>query len=142
MKRACLHCGESFLVGKRNPDQHYCSASACQRKRKREWQRHKLHSDTSYKENQRDAQKHWRSTHPEYWKTYRLNHPRYTAGNRHRQHDRNTRNRGQLNRPAVIAKMDAKRAFPEEISGRYQLIPAGRTVANMDVILVQLTVIK
>jgi hypothetical protein len=37
----CQCCGEPFVPRRQNPTQSYCSWAACQRVRKRDWQREK-----------------------------------------------------------------------------------------------------
>ena len=54
--RLCLACGNSFHPLLRVPNQRYCSAAACQRERRRRWQRRRLRVDADYRDNQARAQ--------------------------------------------------------------------------------------
>ncbi len=61
----CQHCG-NYLVKCRNPNQRYCSETACQKQRKNLWRRNKLSTDGDYRSNQRqlieNGDNHIRST--------------------------------------------------------------------------------
>ena len=121
--RRCEACGEGFHPRAQNPQQHYCSARACQRERRRRWQREKRRSDPDYRDNQARAQQHWRERHPQYWREYRRRHPEYVEGNRNAQRRRNRR-RGVPEPPAAtIAKMDASEGISPVPSGTYRLQP-------------------
>ncbi len=102
-KRWCSACGDAFQPRSQVPQQAYCSKPACQRTRKRLWQRTKRRTDGDYRENQSHAQESWRRTHPDYWRQYREDHPDYTDTNRAQQKERNAR-RHTSTRP--IANMD------------------------------------
>lgn len=73
--RLCLACGNPFHPLLRVPNQRYCSAAACQRERRRRWQRRRLRVDADYRDNQARAQSNWRARHPDYWRQYRATHP-------------------------------------------------------------------
>jgi len=73
--RQCEACRQPFRPRPQNPDQCFCSAAACQRERRRRWQAAKRQSDPDYRENQKCAQKAWAERHPDYWRTYRDQHP-------------------------------------------------------------------
>jgi hypothetical protein len=107
---------------------------ACQRERKRQWQKRKLATDPAYRDNQADARRRWQERHPDYWREYRKYHPRYESHNREQQRQRNRRRSSTL--PAdmpMIANMDA--AIPVK-SGTYRLIAMDSTlIANMDVVV-------
>lgn len=141
MEKTCQNCGK--VIPAHNAARRYCDAAACQRARKREWQKRKLATDPAYKGNNADAQRRWRERHPEYWRTYRENHPRYVERNRERQRLRNHRRWGKhtgsasLQPEELIAKMDA--GLPIK-SGTYRLIPLqGEVIAKMDAVLVEIT---
>jgi len=141
-RRKCKHCGRSFVVTARHPDQTYCSQKGCQRARKSEWQRRKLASDEDYRINQADCWANWASQHPGYWKRYREKHPEYVQRNKEKQRERNRINRGQTPLIAItsnVAKMDANHHEKPVFSGYYKLIPVTDTpFANMDPILVRI----
>jgi hypothetical protein len=81
-RRRCAGCGGAFRPRPQVPDQKYCSASACQRARRRRWQRAKRQSDADYRENQARAQRAWVQGHRDYWREYRRTHPQYCESNR------------------------------------------------------------
>jgi hypothetical protein len=103
--RRCVACGNPFRPRSQNPNQHYCSALACQRERRRQWQRQHLQSDPDYRDNQARAQANWRARHPNYWRRYRATHPAYLDRNRSMQRQRNA-----CRRAKSVANMDASAA--------------------------------
>lgn len=142
-RRKCKHCGRSFVITARRPDQTYCSRKECQRARKNHWQRRKLANDEDYRINQASCQANWVAQHPGYWKQYREKHPEYAQRNREKQRERNQINRTQPPASTTIApsiaKMDAKHPEKSFISGYYKLIPVADTpFANMDPIMVRI----
>lgn len=111
-KRWCSACGAAFEPRPQSPRQAYCASEACQRVRKRLWQRTKRNTDYDYHQNQVEAQEAWRQSHPDYWRKYREAHPEYAASNRNRQLIRNAR---RSNGGATIAKSDASTSrLPEK----------------------------
>ena len=97
---AVPHCGRLFDPNPRVKNQRYCGEKACQRARKRKWQKEKLAVDPDYQANQRQCQIEWHGRHPGYYRKYRQEHPRYCERNTLLQSCRNAKAR-------VIAKMDA-----------------------------------
>lgn len=123
-----------FEVRPQTPGQRFCPTPACQRRRRREWQRQRLATDADYRENQAQAQRNWAAAHPEYWHEYRELHPAYAARNREQQKRRNVTNR--------VAKMDAWKRLTAVRSGIYALSPAPQTlIAKMDPWIVRITVL-
>ncbi len=141
-RRKCKHCGRSFILTSRHPNQKYCSQKECQRVRKTDWQRRKLAGDEDYRINQADCRANWASQHPGYWKQYREKHPEYVQRNKEKQLKRNRINRERPPLMAIasnIAKMDANHREKPFISGYYKLIPVTETpFANMAPILVRI----
>jgi hypothetical protein len=138
-KHRCRACGRFFRPCPKVRDQQYCSERACQKVRKRRWQKSKLSEDAEYRANQQDARKRWRDSHPDYWRDYRKSHPDYVGRNRELQRERNRAKRG---KSEGIAKMDASKGKSPIISGRYQLVPLdGQRIAKMDPIKVKIEVI-
>ena len=131
----CEFCGNLFPQSRRN--QKYCTGSNCRRRRKREWQKDKLKSYLDYYLSQKESQARWRSRRPDYWHTYRENHPEYTTRNRQLQRERNRRR--SRNQNGMIAKMDTKVPY---FSGTYYLIPvqvvSQELIAKMDAKLVKI----
>jgi hypothetical protein len=117
----------------------YCSASACQRARRRRWQQAKRQSDADYRENQARAQRAWAQRHRDYWREYRRAHPPYCESNRRAACQRQRERR----RAAQFAKMDTSTAFSRVPSGTYRLVPARATeFAKMDAWIVEMTLIS
>jgi hypothetical protein len=145
-KRRCRHCSCLFQVCNKVKKHDYCSKKACQLARKRNWQKEKLKSDQTYREDQRSAQQDWRANNPDYWKQYRQKHKRYTDTNQQKQRYRNARRRkkvGNLPPRTPIAKMDALLHQNDIITGRYMLVPVGsQLIAKMDAIIVEIKTIS
>jgi hypothetical protein len=145
-KRRCRHCSCLFKVCNKVKKHEYCSKKACQLTRKRNWQKEKLNSDQTYREDQQSAQQDWQANNPDYWEQYRQKNKRYTATNRRKQCDRNARRRkkvGNLPPQKPIAKMDAIIRQNDTISGRYKLVPLGsQLIAKMDAIIVEISAIS
>ena len=116
----CCCCGQPFRPRPQNPTQTYCSQLACQRARKRDWQRAKRASDPDYRANDRAAQRAWAQAHPQYWRDWRERHPESVARNRRAQGTRNARRRGAL---GVIAKEDAWTSESPLPAGTYRVEP-------------------
>jgi|GraSoiStandDraft_25_1057303.scaffolds.fasta_scaffold323455_2 hypothetical protein len=143
--RRCAGCGQAFRPRPQVPEQHYCSAPACQRERRRIWQQAKRASDTDYRENQARAQRAWAQSHREYWREYRRTHPQYCESNRDgaRQRQRDCRQRAASSEAARFAKMDASMADSAVPSGTYRLVPAtAAEFAKMDACLVEITLVS
>jgi len=134
----CAACGQRFKPQAQALKQRYCSASNCQRERRRRWQQGKRQSDPDYHDNEKRAQKAWSKRNPDYWRTYRDTHPEYAKRNRKKQIERNARRK-----TASIAKMDAPTSVNPPPSGVYRLSPATTSViAKMDAWIVELTVLS
>lgn len=136
--RRCLACGNAFKLLPQVPEQNHCSAPACQRERRKLWQRLKRETDPAYRDNQARAQRAWLDRHPDYWSQYRNSHPEYVERNRDHQTARNA-NRKVAD---VIAKMDASRDPPTLQSGTYRLsvVQAGQ-LAKMDEWIVKIVLL-
>lgn len=127
--RRCAGCRRRFTPRAQTPNQRFCSAAACQRERRRRWQREKRRSDPDYQENQARAQQRWAERHREYWREYRATHPQYTARNRAQQRERDARrqHRGtqgvEVGVGEGLAKSDVWDGNSPIPSGTYELIP-------------------
>ena len=144
-KRRCEACGERFTPCRHVPNQQYCSKPACQRERRRRWQRKKLQRDPDYRANQSAAQRRWRERHRDYWRNYRRTHPDYTARNREQQRQRNRNRERRVASPTAppIANMDVYQEKTSIPSGTYRLIPEARPgVAKMDAYFVKIHVLS
>ena len=110
---------------------------ACQKERRREWQKAKRRVDPDYRVNQAKAQDAWSRSNPDYWRQYRLTHPEYASRNRAQQGERNDRRQAR-----VIAKMDASAVKTVLSPGIYRLLPVSPGIAKMDACTVEITVLS
>jgi hypothetical protein len=115
----CRCCGQPFRPRPQNPTQTYCSQPACQRSRKRDWQRRQRASDPDYRANDQAAQRVWAQGHPQYWRAWRERHPDYVVRNRRAQVGRNARRRA----AGVIANEDAWTRESVLVVGTYRVEP-------------------
>ena len=136
--KRCSACGDGFVPRPQVLHQTYCDKDACQRERRRLWQRAKRNNDRDYHDNQARAQRAWRERHREYWREYRRAHTQYAERNRTQQRDRDERRRERR-----LAKMDVwTRDFPVP-SGTYRLAPAvAGDLAKMDAWTVEITLLS
>lgn len=132
--KLCIACSQPFQPRPQVAHQIYCSAPGCQRERRRQWQRQKLHTDPDYRDNQARAQRAWNDRNPGYWHDYREAHPQYVERNRSLQQRRNAKAAS-----GPIAKMDLSiPRFPLP-SGIYRLSLVGDADnAKMDVWTVEI----
>jgi len=139
-KRRCAGCGQNFRPRPQVPEQHYCGAVACQRARRRCWQRTKRESDGDYRANQARAQRAWADSHGDYWSAYRRTHPSYSARNRDLSRQRQRDRRRRAAAAGRFAKMDASKTETGVLSGTYRLVPAAAAeFAKMDALTVEIT---
>jgi len=128
-RRRCVACGKLFGVQPQVPDQSYCAEAACQRERKRLWQKARRAADPDYKDNQSRAQAAWLQRNPDYWREYREAHPAYANQNRER-----ARVRAREDRGGQPASHDARALAALLTSGLYHLkVLAVERFAKMDV---------
>ncbi len=120
----CLCCRCRVPANPRVKEQKYCGKAACQRERKKRWQRIKMATDPEYRANQRDARQQWRESHPDYWRTYRRTAP--------------SRPTPEQSVPVASAKMDTLPVNTIVQSGEYMLIPLVAGGAKMDALQVKI----
>jgi hypothetical protein len=138
MARRCLACARLLQLVPQVPDQSYCSSEACQRERRKLWQRDKRQDDSAYQANQAKAQRAWSQRNPDYWKQYREAHPEYAERNRQQQQKRNLERRS-----GNIAKKNVSPAAPPLASGVYRLSAEGDgLIAKMAAWIVKITLIS
>jgi hypothetical protein len=137
-ERRCLNCSRGFRPRPQAPEQQYCSEKACQRARRRQWQREKQRTDADYRDNQRRVWRAWAAAHGGYWCEWRRKHPDYCERNRAQQEVRDRRRRS----AGLLAKMDASEADLSVRSGVYRLLPASELLAKMNVWTVRIDVIS
>jgi len=136
--KRCLACGDQFHSLAQVPHQAYCFEPACQRERRKLWQREKRRADRDYRENQARAQQKWLDGRPGYWQRYRAEHPEYAQRNRDLQRARNA-----ARAETSIAKMDASAPLSPLPSGTYRLTRAlTDEIAKMDAWIVKITLLS
>jgi hypothetical protein len=148
-KRRCACCRKLFHPRAQSPDQKLCSTDACQRERKRRWQKSKRACDVDYRVNDALANKQWRSRHPGYWREYRRKNPCSVIRNRDKQHERD-RSRRSKSPPALtdastrhLANEDASNSLSRLETGTYRIIPVTRPhLANEDACLVKISLLS
>lgn len=110
--RCCRYCQQTFQPSPYRPQQAICSQANCQLRRRAEYHRHKIESDTEYAQVVRDSQKKWRAAHPDYQKRYWQSHAEAAERNRQLQ-----RRRDRKRRVRVLVKnnsaFDLKRSAAE-----------------------------
>ena len=84
----CRYCQQVFQISRYRPHQLVCSRPDCQKQRRREYHRHKLHTDPEYHQICRDSQEKWRRRNPDYPRQYRQSHPESIERNRQGQRRR------------------------------------------------------
>ena len=92
-QRSCRFCRCSFHASRFHPEQTVCAAAECQRRRRREYHRHKIAADSVYHQVCKDSSQKWRAENPGYWKRYRQAHPDQTEQNRVLQQGRDQKRR-------------------------------------------------
>ena len=145
-QRRCAGCRKLFHPRPQCPEQGFCSAPACQRERKRRWQKAKRAADADYRDNDVQASRHWRDQHPGYWRAYRRNHPEYVTRNREQQRERDRADRSNQASAAPtpnLANEDASiLQFPLP-TGTYRIVPAHEgALANEDAYLVKIALLS
>jgi len=146
-QRRCAGCHKLFHPRPQCPEQRFCSAPACQKERKRQWQKAKRAADADYRDNDVQANRYWRGQHPGYWREYRRNHPEYVLRNREQQRERDrgtARNNQVAAAPtADLANEDASSLDFPLPTGTYRIVPARRgDLANEDVYLVKIDLLS
>jgi len=137
-RRRCAACEQAFRPRAQSRGQLYCCQAACQRERRRRWQRNKRRRDEDYRANQTRAQRVWAADHRDYWRKWRAAHAEYTERNRLAQ-----RRRDGDRQVSRLAKMDASPPISPVASGTYRLVPwTGGDLAKKDAWTVELTVIS
>lgn len=145
-QRRCAGCHKLFHPRPQCPEQGFCSAPACQRERKRRWQKAKRAADTDYRDNDVQANRDWRDQHRGYWREYRRQHPEYVMRNREQQRERDRAARGNQVPAAPtpdLANEDASiLQFPLP-TGTYRIVPAhAGALANEDAYLVKIALLS
>lgn len=123
--RNCRYCQQIFQPSIYRPEQSVCSQPACQRQRRNDYHRERIHNDAAYAEDVRASQKKWRAAHPEYWKQYRTQHPDSVERNRQQQQQRD-----QKRHVVNLAKMSLALDLKHEASEVWFVGPVVRDLAK------------
>lgn len=91
--RCCRYCDQIFQPSIYRPQQSVCSQTECQRRRRNDGHRERIHNDSAYADDVRASQKKWRRANPDYWKRYRVEHPDAAERNRQKQQRRDQKRR-------------------------------------------------
>ena len=132
----CSHCKRFFTPNPRVKNQWYCGKKACQNARRAKWQRQKMKTDPDYRQNQKQAQKDWRSQNLGYWKRYRSKNTAYCDRNRNLQKVRDAKRRMRH-----LAKMDALKPKNHLSPGSYFIVSVFADLAKMDASVQKVTLI-
>jgi hypothetical protein len=112
-KAVCLYCHELFDPSPFHPNQKVCLSPECQRRRRTDYHRHRIATDSEYREACSESRQKWRERNPDYQSRYRTRNEDYCRRNR-----QNQRFRNQKRRLSVIVKnnlaIDLKR-LPAEV---------------------------
>lgn len=137
--KICIHCRKSYKPNPRVKNQQYCREKACQRARRRSWQREKMVKDPAYKENQRRCWQNWYDENHSYMKEYRANNPGYVDRNVQLQSIRDLKKRKDKT-SKILVKMDSlAKKFYSRRGGYFKVIGYGvRNLVKMDSLIVKL----
>jgi hypothetical protein len=145
-KKRCAACRKLFHPCPQSRGQKYCSAAECQRERKRRWQVAKRAGDPDYRDNDAQANRNWRTRHPDYWRAYRRTHPQSVLRNRRKQRERD---RSRRIKPRLapstphLANEDASSLQSPFETGTYRMIRVTRgDLANEDACLVNIALLS
>lgn len=103
--KACVVCGDRFIVNPHVKNHRCCKKKECKRILKAGWQRRKMRTDPDYQEDKKRNEREWHKAHPRYYRQWRASHPEYVERNRTMQGVRNTR-RSNDRVYKMIAKLD------------------------------------
>jgi hypothetical protein len=92
-QRRCRYCQKVFQPSKFQPRQAVCGGPDCQRRRRTDYHKAKIASDSEYRQGCIDSPRKWRARNPDYWKQYRQKHPAAVERNRQRQRIRDRKRR-------------------------------------------------
>ncbi len=145
-QRRCASCHNLFHPRPQSPEQAFCSAVECQRERKRRWQKARRALDADYRDNEVQANRHWRIHNPDYWREYRRKHPQYVTRNRQQQRERDRAKRLNPPQPPAtphLANEDTSSLQFPLPTGTYRIAPVtGDDLANEDAYLVKIALLS
>ncbi len=112
-KPVCPYCHKPFDPSPFHPKQAVCLSPECQRRRRGDYHRNKIATDSDYGQACADSRKKWRDNHPGYQRRYRSMHEEYCEQNRQKQQGRNQKRKLSLIVKNNLA-IDVKR-LPAEV---------------------------
>jgi hypothetical protein len=92
-KPVCPYCNEQFVPSPFHPNQKVCLSPECQRRRRTDYHRQKVTTDSEYRLTCAESRKKWRESNPDYQSQYRDRNEDYCQGNRKKQRIRNQKRR-------------------------------------------------
>jgi hypothetical protein len=92
-KPVCPYCHKSFDPSPFHPKQKVCLSPECQRRRRTDYHRQKIVTDSDYRQACADSRKKWRENNPGYQSRYRDRNEAYCRRNRQKQRVRNQKRR-------------------------------------------------
>src|SRR6266568_1883353 len=137
LQRACRLCQCSFHASRCHPEQTVCAAAECQRRRRREYHRHKVAADSVYHQVCNDSSQKWRAENPRYWKRYRQAHPDKAEQNRVFQQTRD-----QKRRVRDLANNNLALDLKSCAAGVWLFGPAARHLANNTLATTQVFIVE
>jgi hypothetical protein len=92
-KPVCPYCHEPFDPSPLHPKQKVCLSPVCQRRRRTDYHRQKVATDSEYRQGCAESRKKWREGNPGYQSHYRVRNEDYCQQNRQKQRVRNQKRR-------------------------------------------------
>ena len=123
--RRCSYCQQPFQPSPYRPQQTVCSHAECQRRRRSDYHRNKIETDTDYRQVCLDSPRKWRAQHRDYWRKYRETHPQAVEENRRKQRDRD-----QAQRLADLANNNLAFDVKSSAAKVYWIGPSAADLAN------------
>jgi hypothetical protein len=88
-KPVCPYCHKPFDPSVFHPKQAVCFSPECQRRRRSDYHRNRIATDSDYRQDCADSREKWRGNNPGYQQRYRSTHEEYCEQNRQKQQGRN-----------------------------------------------------
>jgi hypothetical protein len=136
-QRPCRFCQCLFHPSRFHPEQAVCAAAECQQRRRREYHRRKVATDSVYRQVCNDSSQKWRAENPGYWKRHRDAHPDQAARNRTLQ-----RTRDQKRRLLHLANNNLALDLKSCAAGVWLFGPAAGDLANNNLATTQVFIVE
>ncbi len=92
-KPVCPYCNKLFAPSPFHPNQKVCLSPECQRRRRTDYHRQKIATDSEYRLACTESRKKWRESNPAYQSRYRGRNEDYCQRTRQKQRVRNQKRR-------------------------------------------------